>query len=174
MASIEIGPLSHHLDEEELKAADKAFAEADIELDLDEEADSRLVEVDIDEDLLADFMDQLDANDAACDVYVPSDFEDIIEVSGYRIGSAHALLLVLEEIRDDIFESEDEEEEAEDEDEDYGDYDEDEGEDESYGRGSGADASHQLKDEHMRALWKTVVKAAKTCVREGTCLFVHR
>lgn len=180
MASIEIGPLSHHLDEDEVTAVHEALGDADVELDLDDEADSRLVEADIDEDILADFMDQLDANDAACDIYVPGDFEDVIEVGEYRIGSAHALLIVLEEIRDEIFEEEEdeEEEEAADDDEEYGDF-EDEEEDEEgsergYGRSSGSESARQLKDEVMRHLWKTVFKGAKTCIREGTCLFVHK
>jgi hypothetical protein len=148
MASIEIGPLSHHLEDDEISAVEEVLAEAEIEMDLDDEADSRLVEAKLDEDILADFMDQLDANDAACDIYLPGDFEEVFEVGEYRIGSAHALLIVLEEIRDEIFEEEEDEEEVEAEaeaDEEYGDFDEEdedeEGSDRRYGRGGGADSA---------------------------------
>jgi hypothetical protein len=121
----------------------------------------------VDEDILADFFDQLDANEAACDIYMPGDFEEVIEVAEYRIGSAHALMLVLEEIRDDLFEDEGDED-----DEEFGDLD-DSGPDQSYG-GGGGDSVHELKDEHLRVLWKAMHKGARSCVREGTCLFVHR
>jgi hypothetical protein len=167
MASIEIGPLSHHLDDEEIVAIEQALEDAEVELELDDDADSTLLEAKIDEDILADFFDQLDANEAACDIYMPGEFEEVVEVGEYRIGSAHALLLVLEEIRDELFEDSDE-----DEDEEPGDF-EDEGPDQAFGRGGG-ESVHELKDEHLRVLWKSMFKGARSCIREGTCLFVHR
>lgn len=168
MASIELGPLSHHLDDEEITTIEEAFEEADIELELDDDADSQLLEGKVDDDLLADFLDQLDANEAACDIYVPGDFEDILEVGDYRIGSAQTLMLVLEDLRDELFGDE-----SDDDDEDYGDFDED-GPDHSFAGDGGGESIHELKDEHMRMLWKAMHKGARACLREGTCLFVHR
>lgn len=169
MASIEIGPLSQHLDEDEIAVVEQAFEEADIELELDEEADSRVVEGGVDEDLMADFLDQLDANDAACDLYMPMDFEEMVEAGEYRIGSAHALMLVLEEIRDDIFEGEDDDDEAGEE---YSEF-EDADDEHPFGGGGGEAVDH-LKEEQLRLLWKAMLKAARTSIREGTCLYVHR
>ena len=33
---------------------------------------------------------------------------------------------------------------------------------------------HQIKDEHMRHLWKVMVKGARTSVREKMCMFIRR
>ena len=171
MASLELGTLSQSLDDEdEVAQIVSGLSEADIELELDEDADPRLLERDLDDDLMADFLDQLDANDALCDVYVPTEFEDFVECGEYRVGSAQALLLVLDEMRDDIFEGED----------DGGDGDEDDfSDDEGFGSDTGfasldAPDSMELKDGHMRHFWKLMYEGAKTSVREQTCLFIKR
>ena len=127
MASIEIGPLSQYLDDEELAVINRAFTEADIGLDVDEEADLRLLEGKIDEDIFADFLDRLDAQGVGCDIYVPGDFEELIEAGGYTIGSAQALMLALDEMRDDLV-SEESEEEEEEAGEDFEEFDADEDE----------------------------------------------
>lgn len=171
MASIELGSLSQHLEEEEIDTITSALADADIGLDLDDEADGRLIEGGVDDDLLAAFLDRLDANGAACDIYLPGDFEDIIDAAGYSVGSSHALMLVLEDIRDDLFSGGDE-----DEDEDGGgggDFDELD-DDEPDGRfGSHAEAV-DIQDEQLRHMWKLLHKGARACMRDRVCLFIHR
>jgi hypothetical protein len=171
MASIEIGPLSQYLDDDELAVITKAFDEADIGLDVDDEADLRLLEGDIDEDIFADFLDRLDAQGVGCDIYVPGDFEELIEAGGYTIGSAQALMLALDEMRDDLVSEESEEEEAEEADEDFEEFEDDE--DENRFSGGSSEAVH-IKESELRHLWKTLYKGAKTSARDKVCLFVER
>lgn len=170
MASIEIGPLSQYLDDDELAVITKAFAEADVGLDVDDEADMRLLEGDIDEDIFADFLDRLDAQGVGCDIYVPGDFEELIEAGGYTIGSTHALMLALDEMRDDLV-SEESEEEEDDADEDFEEFEDDE--DESRFSGGSSEAVH-IKESELRHLWKTLYKGARTAARDKVCLFVER
>jgi hypothetical protein len=171
MASIEIGPLSQYLDDDELAVITKAFTEADIGLDVDEEADLRLLEKNIDEDIVADFLDRLDAQGVGCDIYVPGDFEELLEAGGYTIGSTHALMLALDEMRDDLISEESEEED--DEDEDFEEFEDDEDESRFGGGGSSAEAVH-IKESELRHLWKTLYKGARTAARDKVCLFVER
>lgn len=170
MASIELGPLSQHLDDDEIGVITQALAEADIGLDLDEEADPRLLEADVDEDIFADFLDRLDAQGAACDIYVPGDFEDIIEASGYTIGSSHALMMALDEMRDDLV-SEESEAEGEEEEE-FEEFEDDEDEN-RYVSGKSSESVH-IQESELRHLWKTLYKGARVCARDNVCLFVHR
>jgi hypothetical protein len=170
MASIEIGPLSQYLDDDELAVITKAFEEADIGLDVDEEADMRLLEGDIDEDIFADFLDRLDAQGVGCDIYVPGDFEELIEAGGYTIGSAQALMLALDEMRDDLV-SEESEEEEEEADEDFEEFEDDE--DEGRFSGGTSEAVH-IQESELRHLWKTLYKGARTSARDKVCLFIER
>ena len=174
MASIELGSLSHHLDDEEIDAVTSALADADIDLDMDDEADGRLLEGKLDEDLLADFLDRLDANGVACDIYLPGDFEDALEAGEYTIGSSHALMLILDEIRDDLFTGDDDDEEEEDaggDGEAFDDFDDDDDE----GRfGGSAGESVDIQDEQLRHLWKVLHKGARICIRDRVCLRIHR
>jgi hypothetical protein len=173
MASIELGSLSQYLDDEEIDAITSALRDADIDLDLDDEADGRLLDGTLDDDLLADFLDRLDANGAACDIYLPGDFEEVLDAGGYTIGSTHALMLVLDELQDDLFASDDEEEEEEAaaDGEEFDEFDDD---DEPQGRYGSHSESVDIQDEQLRALWKLLYKGARTCARDRICLFIHR
>lgn len=173
MASIELGSLSHHLDDEEIDAVTSALSEADIDLDLDDEADGRLLEGKLDEDLLADFLDRLDANGVACDIYLPGDFEDVLDAGGYTVGSSHALMLILDEIRDDLFtgDDDDEEEEAASPGEGFDEFDDDEDEARFSG---GSSESVAIQDEQLRHLWKVLHKGARICMRDRVCLRIHK
>jgi hypothetical protein len=168
MASVEIGPLANHLDDDEVKALQRGLSEHGLpELENVDDGESNVLDPDIDDDVLADFLDRLDANDAACDIYLPSEFEDVVEAAGKRVGSAHALMLALDGLKDDFFvEDEDDEE-----DEDY-----EEVEDDEEGGHFVVDdepSDIELKDEQLRSLWKLLYKGAKTCVSKGSCLFIH-
>ena len=176
MASIALAPLSKNLDHDELAAVTAALAESSVNLDdIDEDADPRVIEGGLDEDLLAEFFDQLDANDAACDIYLPVEFEEVIECGDYRIGSVQALQLVLDEIKDELFAGEDSP--GDDDDDHHGHDDEfdafDDGPAGQFATDTMDDPS-QLKDDAMRHLWQTVLKGARASIREGLCLFIDR
>jgi hypothetical protein len=167
MASLEIGPLSNFLEDDEIAAIRRGLKEHGAPA-LDEDADdARVIEDDLDDDLLADFRDQLEANEAGGDIYLPVEFEDPFDAAGYRLGSAHALLIALANLRDDMGiddEDDDEDEDVDDED------DEDEDEDDAFEDDAGA---IDLKDEHMRHLWRAFHRAATTAIARGVALVIQ-
>jgi hypothetical protein len=116
MAEIEIGPLSYRLSEEEIAelrgALDKLGAPA---LPASDESHSRSVG-DIDDEVLTEFFDRLEAHDAACEVYLPMEFDGRVEVAELRVGSAVQLLEALDEIKDDLAITADEDEDPDDDD----------------------------------------------------------
>ncbi|MFH1131922.1 MAG: hypothetical protein V1754_11345 [Pseudomonadota bacterium] len=54
------------------------------------------------EDQLADFMDRLEAHDAACDIYLPVEFEETIKIGERTVGSVYSLVVALEEVREEL------------------------------------------------------------------------
>lgn len=162
MASIEVGPLSNNLDDDEIATLEEAFEDADIDLALDDDAEPRLLESDLDEDFFADFLDLLDANNCNCDIYVPGDFEDMVEVGGFRVGSAQTLLNVLDELRGDLFDGEI------DDDEDGGDDD-----DTRFSHASDG-PSVDLKADYMRFLWKALHEAANHSLSDDSGIYIRR
>ena len=88
MATLELGSLSEHLEVDQIKAVRKALAEVGAPpLPADDHADAVVLDREIDDDVLTDFFDRLDANDASAEVYLPIDFEEVLDVDGVRIGS---------------------------------------------------------------------------------------
>jgi hypothetical protein len=169
MATLELSTLSEHLEADQIKAVKKALAEAGAgALTGDDHAETSVLDRNVDDDVLTDFMDRLDANDAAADIYVPVDFEDVIEVDGLRIGSTHALDLILDSLKEDFFVTE--EDDDEDDDEDAGD-DDDEDDDEADLEAD--DEEDSLKDVRLQHVWKLLSKGAKTATKKGLCLFVR-
>ena len=155
MATLELGSLSEHLEADQIKAVRKALSEVGAPpLPADDHADAVVIDRDIDDDVLTDFFDRLDANDASAEVYLPIDFEDVLDVDGVRVGSLHALILVLDSLKEDFFV----EEEADEEGSDLFEDDDDEVE---------------VKDERLRHIWRVLHKGAKTGVRKNVCLFVR-
>ena len=168
MASIEVGPLTNNLDDEEIAIIEEALEDADIEFMLDEDAESRLIESDLDEDFFAGFYDQLDANGVGCDIYIPGEFEEVVEVGDFRIGSASALLTALDDMRDEIFAGEGDDDDAGE----FSDFNDDE---DSFSRlGTGDDGSGDPQGEYMRYLWKVMAEAARTCISEHTGMYIRR
>ena len=169
MATLELGSLSEHLEVDQIKAVRKALAEVGAPpLPADDHADAAVLDRDIDDDVLTDFFDRLDANDASAEVYLPIDFEDVLDVDGVRIGSLHALILVLESLKEDFFVEEEEDEEEEEEEAELDD-DEEDGSD----LFEDDDDEVEVKDERLRHIWRVLHKGAKTGVRKNVCLFVR-
>jgi hypothetical protein len=100
MPNLKLIPLSETLSEEEL--AKLAGQLGDLGIKLDDADDSHDLDEVLGEDQLTDFMDKLDALDVACDVYLPQEFEGVLEVGERTVGSAPALLEALEELRDEL------------------------------------------------------------------------
>ena len=120
MAEIEIGPLSNRLSEDEISelrgALERLGAPALPDTD---ESHARPVG-DVDDEVLTEFLDRLEAHDAACEVYLPVEFDGRVEVADLRVGSAMQLLEVLDEIKDDLaIEADEDDAETDEQDDDY-------------------------------------------------------
>jgi hypothetical protein len=126
MAEIELAPLSHRLDEDEVRTLTRLLAEAGAPaFDKTDEHASHTIAARISEEALTEFLDRLDAHDLGAEIYVPVEFEGRVVVGDFRVASSQALLDTLEEMREELNvdaddEDEDEEEEDEDEEEDEG------------------------------------------------------
>jgi hypothetical protein len=170
MATLELGSLSEHLENDQIKAVQRVLSEAGAPaLGPDEHAEATVLDRDLDDDVLVDFFDRLDANDASADVYLPVDFEEVLDVDGLRVGSLHALVLVLESLKEDFFVEEEADEEEEEEEEDVDEEEDEEGAD----LFEGDDDEPELKDERLRHIWRVMHKGAKTAAKKNLCLFVR-
>jgi ABC-type Zn2+ transport system substrate-binding protein/surface adhesin len=168
MATVELGSLAQHYEDEEVSTILKALKRNDVEF-TPNDADTVSVAKNLDDDVVADFLDRLDAHEASADMYLPVEFDGVVKAGNYRIGSAPHLVTILEEMKEELLaEDEDEDEdydEDEDEDDDYEDEDDDDDDDES-------SRSIGLKDEQIRHLWMVLFKAAAAAAAGGTVLFV--
>ncbi len=179
MATVELTTLSDRLEDQELADLVAAYEDLGVgPLDIDDVAEQAVLDNGIDDDIFADFLDQLEANDAAADIYLPSDFEEVFVAGEHRIGSAHSLILVLENLRDDFAADEDDDNELE-EDKDAGpglgeDDEFFEGDDDNDPDGSSdeSDGSVGMKEEQLRHVWRTLNQGAKAAIRRGLCLFI--
>jgi hypothetical protein len=162
MAEIEIGPLADRLSEDELKElAQKLKNLGAPPLRGDPDGDSTLVSA-VDGDILVEFLDRLEAYDLACDIYLPGEFEGRVEVGEYRVGSAAALLEVLEEMKDEMAPEDDDEDDDADEDDEEDDEDED---DDDY-------SNLKIIEEKLRRLWKVVYDGARAAIERNLPLYV--
>ena len=155
MAEIEIGPLTDRLGDDEI-------AELRARMDrmgapkLLEDSDEEIASVgDLDDDVLTEFLDRLDGNDAAAEIYLPVEFEGAIEIGDLRVGSAQFLLDVLEELKDELVADEDEDEEEEEDDDD----DEDE--------------DQQIHGRELKRAWKLFFDGATTAVQRKLPLHIR-
>lgn len=151
MPELRLIPLDELLSPAQLRSLTKQLHELGVEeLDLADEAETEFDEV-LSEDQLTDFMDRLDAHDLGCDLYLPVDFEGQIEIGDQSIGSAHALLAALDEIREELGIDQDEDEEGEEEEE---------------------ELDLDVIEEQLRSTWRTFHKAASTCVEKQVPLHI--
>ncbi|HKA91325.1 MAG TPA: hypothetical protein VKE22_26870 [Haliangiales bacterium] len=114
MAEIVVAPLAERLSEEEIAELAKELPRVGARLPDTDDGETQTLARRIDEDVLAEFWDRLDSYDAACDVYLPVEFEGRLEIGDIRVGSAPVLAEILEELRDE-FGAVEEDEDAEDE-----------------------------------------------------------
>src|SRR5262245_7016749 len=116
MAEIELGPLTDRLNDDEIADLHKRIQKLGVtELPHPDDPSSTAVDS-LDDDVLTEFLDRLEASDAAAEIYLPIEFEDVLEIAGLRVASAPLLLDVLEEMKDELEVEADEDEEEEDED----------------------------------------------------------
>ena len=120
MAEIEHAPLSHRLDDDEMKTLSKLLEEIGAPTaGRSDDHVSHTIAARLSEEALTEFLDRLDAHDLGAEIYLPIEFEGRVSVGDYRVASTQALLEILEEMKEELdVESADEEDEEEEEDED--------------------------------------------------------
>src|SRR5580698_9109658 len=117
MSEIELAPLSHRLDEEEMRTLAKLLVEAGAPpLDKADEHASHTIAARISEEARTEFLARLDAHDLGAEIYVPLEFEGRVTIGDFRVASSQALFDVLEEMREELSVDADDKD-AEDEDE---------------------------------------------------------
>jgi TATA-binding protein-associated factor Taf7 len=171
MATVELGSLSQHLEDDEVSTILKALKRNDVEF-APNDADTVVVARNLDDDIVADFLDRLDAHDVKADMYLPVEFDGVVKAGNFRIGSAPALVTILEEMKEELLaedDDEDEEDDDDDDDEDDDDYEEEEDDDDD---DDDASRAIRLKDDQLRGLWKLLFKAASDAASNNTILFV--
>jgi hypothetical protein len=153
MADIEIMPLGDRLDDEEIAELAGALEKLGApQLPKASEELATTVTEGLDDDVLSEFLDRLEAHDAACDIYLPIEFDGRVEIGKVRVGSAPALLDLLEEMRDEIFADEDEDDLEEDDD-----YDED----------------AEILEVQLRRVWKVLHDAVSMAVERRLPLHIE-
>jgi hypothetical protein len=120
MAEIELAPLSHRLDDEEMRTLARKLEEVGAPgLGRSDEHASHTIAARLSEEALTEFMDRLDAHDLGAEIYLPIEFDGRVSVGDFRVASTQALLEVLEEMKEELdVEAEEEEEDEEEEDDD--------------------------------------------------------
>ncbi|MEA2696877.1 MAG: hypothetical protein QOI66_1148 [Myxococcales bacterium] len=123
MAEIELAPLSHRLDDDEMKTLARSLEELGITgLHKADEHSAHTIAARLSEEALTEFLDRLDAHDIGAEIYLPFEFDGRVTVGEYRVASSQSLLEVLEEMKEelDVDSEEEEDEEEEDAEEDEG------------------------------------------------------
>jgi hypothetical protein len=168
MGTIALGPLSQFLDDNEIKDLMKALKKLGVSGLPDSDEAGGPIGDDLDEDVFTDFLDRLDAEEAAADLYLPVEFDGVVEVAGIRVGSSPTLLDVLEEIKDDL-----DVEADHDDDDDYD--DDDDEDDDGYGADEDDDDDDEdlrLKERQLKLCWKSLHAGATASVDRNLPLYV--
>jgi hypothetical protein len=156
MAEIEIGPLADRLADDELAELGRKLEKLGVTTPPSEDDSGATTLASVDGDVLIEFLDRLEAEDLACDIYLPAEFEGRIEVGDYRVGSVSALVDVLEALKDEL---------APDEDEDAEDEDDDDADEAEY-------ADMKLIEAKLARLWKQIYDGAQTALERRLPLYV--
>jgi TATA-binding protein-associated factor Taf7 len=160
MAEIELAPLSHRLDDEEMKTLAKLLQEAGAPaFARGDENVSHTIAARLSEEALTEFLDRLDAHDLGAEIYLPIEFDGRVTVGDYRVASTQALMEVLEEMKEELDVDGEDKDEDEDEDE-----EEDEDEDEDEGT---------VIEAQLRHIWHLVSDGAVESVEKGLPLHLQ-
>jgi len=153
MAEIELAPLSHRLDEDEVRTLGKLLKEAGADgHDKSDEHASHTIAARLSEEALTEFLDRLDAHDLGAEIYMPVEFEGRVTVGDFRVASSQALLDVLEEMREELSVDSEEPDEDEEEEED------DEG---------------TVIEAQLRHIWHLVADGATESIEKGMPLHIQ-
>lgn len=157
MSEIELGPLSHRLDEDEIRTLAGLLEQAGApRLPKTDEHAAHRIAVRLAEDALTEFLDRLDAHDVGAEIYLPIEFEGRVTVGDYRVASAQALADVLDEMKEELG-VESEKEDVEDEEDEEDDVEEEEG---------------TVIEAQLRHIWSLMADGAAECLEKNLPLHV--
>jgi hypothetical protein len=144
MAEIELGPLTDRLSDDEIAELARQMEKLGAgQMPSAGDPSAHALGDSVDDDVLSEFLDRLEASDAAAEIYLPLEFDDVLEVAGLRIASAPVLIDVLEELKDEL--DIDEERVLDEDDEDY-------------------DEEQEALDVQLRRAWKIFHSTAQAAV----------
>ena len=162
MAEIELAPLSHRLDEDEVKQLTKRLKDLGVtDFDRGDDHSNHTIAARLSEEAMTEFLDRLDAHDVGAEIYLPVEFDGRVTVGDYRVASTQALADVLEEMKEELGVDEEEEEE---EDEDEEEEEEEEEEDEDEGT---------VIEAQLRHIWQLVADGAAESLDKGLPLHLQ-
>lgn len=147
MPELKLVPLDELLPKKQQKRLCEELAELGIDELPDSEGEAELEEP-LAEEPFGDFMDRLEAADLACDIFLPVEFEGVVELGAHVIGSAYSLQEALEDMREDLgvdAEKSDEDEE---------------------------DLDLEVVEEQLRFVWRVFLRAVNTCIDRQVPLHV--
>jgi PHD/YefM family antitoxin component YafN of YafNO toxin-antitoxin module len=150
MAEIELAPLSHRLDEDEVKLLHKRMQDVGVtDLERGDDGASQMIAARLNDDALTEFLDRLDAHDLGAEIYLPAEFDGRVTVGDYRVASTQALVDVLEEMKEELGVDDEEEYEEDEEEEDEDEDEEDDG---------------TVIEAQLRHIWQLVSDAASESI----------
>ncbi len=149
MAEIEIAPLSERLSDDDVAELSGHLEKLGAgRLPTEDDGGSTSASDHIEDSVLDEFFDRLEAHDAAAEIYLPIEFEGTVEVAELRVGSLSALADALEEMQDELgVEKNDDDDDDEDDDD-------------------------RLIDEQLREVWKLFHASAKSALDRKLALHV--
>jgi hypothetical protein len=161
MAEIELAPLSHRLDDDEVKLLGKRLKDLGVTgIDRGDDVPNHTIGARLSEEAMTEFLDRLDAHDIGAEIYLPIEFDGRVTVGDFRIASTQALVDVLEEMKEEL--GVDEEDEYEDEEEEDDEDEEEEDEDEG-----------TVIEAQLRHIWQLVSDGAAESLDKGAPLHLQ-
>jgi len=159
MAEIELAPLSHRLDEEEVKQLAKKLKELGVtEFDRGEEQSNHTIASRLSEEAMTEFLDRLDAHDLGADIYLPVEFDGRVTIGDLRVASTQALGDILDEMKEELGVDDEDEGDEDEEEEDEDEEDEDEG---------------TVIEAQLRHIWHLVADGAAESIDKGMPLHLQ-
>jgi hypothetical protein len=159
MAEIELAPVSHRLDDDEVKLLGRRLQDLGVtDLPRGDDSSSQTIAARLSEEALTEFLDRLDAHDLGAEIYLPVEFEGRVIVGDFRVASTQALVDVLEEMKEELG--------VDEEDEEYEDEEEEEEEEEEEDDGTVIEAQ-------LRHIWQLVSDAASESIDKGLPLHLQ-
>lgn len=156
MAEIELAPLSHRLDDDEVKLLGKRLKDLGVnDFDRGDDSHGHTIGARLSEEALTEFLDRLDAHDLGAEIYLPIEFDGRVTVGDYRVASTQALLDVLEEMKEELGVDEGEDDEDDEEEE------------------EGDEEDGTVIEAQLRHIWQLVADGATESIDKGVPLHLQ-